>query len=103
MTAPSPGFGSCPECGDPVLFALAVGGDVLSFDKAWDGDGTHAVAWDCTGTPRVRLSSGQVGIGEQLFTRHVFACPALAPVATLRPRRPADPAPVTPRRSASAR
>lgn len=102
MSAPSPGFGSCPECGEPVLFALAASGDVLSLDKAWD-DGTHAVAWDCTGTPRVRPALGQLGMGEQSFARHVFACAELAPVSTLRPRRRGVPAPDTERRRASAR
>lgn len=102
MSAPSPGFGRCPECREPVLFALAVSGDVLSLDKAWDGDGTHVVAWDCTGTPRLRPVAGQASLGEHLFTRHVLACKALAPVrpiaTALSLRRPVRPA-STPRRA----
>lgn len=107
MTAPSPGFGRCPEreCREPVLFALAVTGDVLSLDKAWDG-GTHVVTWDCTGTPRVREAAGQASLDEHLYTRHVLACKALAPVAAIgsaksvRSRRPVRP--VTERRRANA-
>jgi hypothetical protein len=104
MTTPSPGFGRCPQCREPVLFALAVSGDVLSLDKAWDDDGTHVVAWDCTGTPRVRPARGRVGASEHQYTRHVVACSALAPVAAIgsaksvRSRRPVR-TDTTPRRA----
>jgi hypothetical protein len=105
MSAPSPGFGRCPECSGHVLFALAVTGDVLSLDKAWD-NGTHVVTWDCTGTPRVRRGAGQASLDEHVYTRHVLACEALAPVAAIGSapsarRRPVRPS--TERRQASAR
>jgi len=106
-----PGFGRCPACNGRVLFALAVTGDVISFDAAFE-DGPWAVAWDCTRTPRCRPvgPSGAVRGDEYLYERHALACPALGPVADLAAerlmrRRPAPPrrAPRRERRTADAR
>jgi hypothetical protein len=104
-----PGFGKCRDCRKPVLFALAVSGDVISFDAAFE-DGPWAVAWDCTRTPRCRPrgKSGDIRDGEYLYRQHAAACVASAgPVATVAPmtrplRRRSVPRPI-PRRTANAR
>lgn len=107
----TPGFGLCADCGGRVLFALAVSGDVLSFDAAFE-DGPWAVAWDCTRTPRCRPrgKSGGIREGEYLYRQHAAACPVSAePVAPVTPidralvtrRRPVRT--TSPRRTANAR
>jgi hypothetical protein len=105
----TPGFSRCGACRKRVLFALAVTGEVIAFDAAFE-DGPWAVAWDCTRTPRCRPrgKSGAVREGEYLYRQHAAACPATAePVATVTPmtrplRRRTAPRPI-PRRTASAR
>jgi hypothetical protein len=105
-----PGFGRCSDCRKRVLFALAVSGDVIAFDAAFE-DGPWAVAWDCTRTPRCRPrgKSGDIREGEYLYRQHAAACPASAgPVAMVtpidrgRPRRRLSRT-ATPRRAANAR
>lgn len=107
----TPGFGRCGDCRERVLFALAVTGEVIAFDAAFE-DGPWAVAWDCTRTPRCRpvAKPAHVREGEYLYRQHAEACTASpGPVAAVRPiatagslRRQAV-RPVTPRRTASAR
>jgi hypothetical protein len=83
-----PGFSRCADCGKGVLLALAVTGDVIAFDAAFE-DGPWAIAWDCTRTPRCRPvgASGVPRSDEYLYERHVLACPASAPVADLAAER----------------
>lgn len=98
----TPGFGRCSECREQVLFALAVTGDVIAFDAAFEG-GSFAIGWDITGTPRCRPLelSRSAREGECRYDRHVLACPALAPVIPLTRRVRRHPEPE--RRHASAR
>jgi len=106
------GFGRCAGCDTPVLFALAVTGEVLAFDAAFE-DGPWAVAWDCTRTPRCRAvgKSGRIREGEYLYRQHEAACAAVAepvapvmPIGQARSRRVPAPrrAAATPRRTAHA-
>lgn len=104
----TPGFGRCGDCGDRVLFALAVTGEVISFDAAFE-DGPWAVAWDITRTPRCRPlgKAGHVREGEYLYQQHAAACTAVdGPVAAVTPiKRPLrrQLRHASPRRAASAR
>lgn len=110
MTVTMPGFGRCADCRKRVLFALAVTGDVISFDAAFE-DGPWAIAWDITRTPRCRPvgASGSIRDDEYLYERHAVACPVRASVADLTAERLMRRRPVpprrrqTPRRTASAR
>ena len=105
----TPGFGRCGGCQERVLFALAVSGEVLAFDAAFE-DGPWAVAWDITRTPRCRpvARPGHAREGEYLYRQHAATCTAfVGPVAAVTPmarplRRRTAPR-VTPRRTASAR
>jgi hypothetical protein len=104
----SPGFGKCDHCGEGVLYALAVTGDVLALNYDYDRTDSLAVDWDCTRTPRVRKvgPSGYTRPSEHRYRMHRDACPALAPVANLaraRDRRRPDPRSAPARRAANAR
>jgi hypothetical protein len=104
MTA-HPGFGCCPECSGRVLFALAVTGDVMAFDAAFE-DGPFVIGWDITQTPRCRpvSPSGRTREGEHRYAPHNFACPALAPVVSITTAPSLRPVPkITGGRRASAR
>ena len=81
----TPGFGRCPECSGPVLYALAVTGDVIALDYDYDRVDVLAVDWDCTRTPRVREigPSGYTRPSEHRYRMHRDSCPALAPVRSL--------------------
>lgn len=100
---PGLGFGDCPACRKPVLFALAASGAVLAFDAAFE-DGPWAVRWDVTGTPRCRTAgpTGRVAGDEYRYQDHVETCGladvrpiASAPSIRRRPVRPET----TPRRA----
>jgi hypothetical protein len=100
----TPGFSRCADCGKGVLLALAVTGDVIAFDAAFE-DGPWAIAWDITRTPRCR-PVGTPGTGrrdEYLYERHALACPARASVTDLAAERIMRRRPVTARRPAPAR
>jgi hypothetical protein len=105
MSSPSAGIGNCPDCGERVLFALAVTGDLIALGNG--SDGPAAVRWDITGTPRVRhVEPGyRPREGEHRFRLHARSCPALAPVVAITAAPSLRPAsrPVTGRRHASAR
>lgn len=104
----SPGFGRCAECDEPVLFALAVSGDVFAFDAAFE-DGPWGIAWDVTRTPRCRpvRRGASLRDREYLYRQHSEACPAsagpVAPVVPMQHRMLARRTPIVPeRRAASA-
>jgi hypothetical protein len=103
-----PGFGRCRDCKGRVLFALAVTGEVIAFDAAFE-DGPWSVAWDITRTPRCRPvgKSGHVRDGEYLYRQHAVACPAVtepvAPVEQLRRPLRRQVRSASPRKAASAR
>ena len=99
----TPGFSRCADCGKGVLLALAVTGDVIAFDAAFE-DGPWAISWDCTRTPRCRpVGAGAARSDEYLYERHALACPARATITDLAAERIMRRRPVTPRRHAPAR
>jgi hypothetical protein len=103
----TPGFGRCGACRKRVLFALAVSGEVLAFDAAFE-DGPWAVAWDITRTPRCRPVGRKHAVREDeyLYRQHAEACTASAgPVAPVMPmaRPPRRRTVITERRAASGR
>lgn len=95
---PAPGFGTCPACRKPVLFALAVTGEARAFDAAFD-DGPWAVRWDVTSTPRCRTAGpqGRVAGDEYRYRLHAESCglAEVRPIGTApslrRPSRPESP------------
>jgi hypothetical protein len=100
----TPGFTRCADCGKGVLLALAVTGDLIAFDAAFE-DGPWEIAWDCTRTPRCRPVGppGTLRGDEYLYERHSLACPASADLADLAAERLIRRQPGPPRRHASAR